>query len=276
MPQSSKPRFDRARVEERYADACEDLPFFFNGAKSDPKNLSLLISTASDVACCGVALGEEHARVYEALQIAGQASSALFVTASTERLPVTLRLGKDECVYSTRSDESTVHALSWLRGFFLNAICRQSGPIDDMYKVPTDLLRRSSTKSPEYRYLFVDALKAFWNGEQRCSTLILNALEATDPERSDIRAGDWTLYLDVPQLQLLFYIASEDNDFEKNLPKAADLHSEYWTSNKKRRDDWEGLFSIELTALSAIARDRGMPFQTDVLTIPDWLVSGHR
>lgn len=270
----SHPRFDQGKVEERYADACEDLPFLLDGVKSNPKNLSLLISTASDVACCGVALDTEHTMVRRALRIAGQASWALFVTASSEELPVEVRLDDGlHCVFNERPDQSTTHAFRWLRGFFFNAICRESGLIDDMCKLPTELLRRSSTKDPEYRYLLVDALKAFWNGDSQCSTIIVNALEATDPERSDIHEQDWALDIDVPQLQLFFYVATKDRKFEANLPKAADLHNQYWSANKKRRNNWDGFLSVELTGLAAIAHDRGMPVQIDASSIPSWLVN---
>lgn len=270
----SYPRFDQEKVIERYADASEDLPFFLDAVKSNPKNLSFLISTASDVACCGLALGTEHTIVRKALRIAGQASSALFVTASSEKLPVEVRLDDGQhCVFNERPDQSTTHASRWLRGFFFNAICRETGLIDDMCKVPTELLRRSITKDPEYRYLLVDALKAFWNGDSQCSTIIVNALEATDPQRSDIREQDWTLDIDVPQLQLFFYVATKDKEFEENLPRAADLHNQYWSANKSRRNNWDAFLSVELTGLAAIAHDRGMPAQIDASSIPSWLVN---
>lgn len=271
----SHPQFDRGRVEERYADACEDLPFFLQAATSNPKNLSILTSTASDVACCGVALDSEHKMVRRALRIAGQASSALFAAASSEEMPVDVQLDDGQhCIYDARPDPSTTHAFRWLRGFLLNAICRESGLMDDMCKVPTELLRSSSTKDAEYRYLLVDALKAFWSGDPQSSTIIVDALDATDPERGDIRQPDWTLDIDVPLLQLFFYVATNDNEFEENLPKAADLHHKYWTANNERRNNWDGFLSVELTALAAIAHDRGMPVQIDAASIPNWLVTG--
>ncbi|QDU49457.1 immunity 49 family protein [Gimesia panareensis] len=274
MPDSPS-GFDRSQVEERFADASEDLPYFLDGAKSDPRNLSLLISTALDVACCGVALKVDFELVRQGLQIAGQASAAIFQLVSSDKLPVEVPLGEGHsCVFDARPDESTVHAFQWVRGFFLNAICRETDLVDMMCRTPTKLLRQSSTKDPEYRYLFVDALRAFWAGESQCNKLILAALDATDPERGDVQSVDWTLKLDVPLLQLLFYLNSNDDDFAVHFPQAVKLHQQFWSSSDERRKNWERFLAIELTGLAALAHDRGLSFHLDAESIPDELVCG--
>lgn len=266
--------FDRDRVEERYADAREDLPFFLDGAKTDPRNLSLLISTALDVAQCGIALAHDHQIACDALRLAGEASAGLFVAATSEDLPVEIPLGGGTCVYQSRPDQSTVHAFRWIRAFFINAICRASGLIDTMCQTSASLPKRSSTTDPEYRYLYVDALRAFWNRDAEANEKILSALEATDPEREDIVRSDWTLKLDVPQLQHLYYVNNQNVEFAEQFPKAVELHKQYWSSTKNRRNDWEGFVSIELTGLAAMAYDRGISFVVDSDYVPSDLIYG--
>ena len=271
------PDYDWSRIEERYADACEDLPYFLDGARSDPRNLSLLISTALDVACCGTALKVDNKLILQALRLAGQASAAIFLAASSDKLPVKVRLGEGRpCTLTTRPEESTVHAFRWVRGFFLNAICREYDLIDSMCRTPTELLRQSSTKDPEYRYLFVDALRAFWTGELQSGNIILSALEAADPERSDVHSADWTLHIDVPLLQLLFHVNSNDDDFAEQFPKAVALFQQYWLSSEERSKNWERLLAIELTGIAALAHDRHMALHIDSECVSNELVFGHK
>ena len=142
-----------------------------------------------------------------------------------------------------------------------------------MIEVPTELLRSSTTKDPEYRYLLVDALKALSKGDSQCNTILLHALDETDPKRSDIRSPNWTLNLDVPQMQLLYYVATCDNLFAEAFAKAIILHNQYWMSNSDRRNNWEGLFSIELTGLAAIARSKGLSFHVTSPCVPSWLAN---
>lgn len=250
-------QFDQHQVEERFIQTKEDLPFFLDGARKDAKNLSLLMAEAMDAATCGSAVGATFEEVIGALRLAGQASAALFLTASRP-LPVRVALGDGPRVlYGTRPDESTTHVSAWLRGFFLNTICRNSELIDTMCDVPADVLRGSSTSGPEYRYLFAEAVKVFWTGAEHAERKILDALEATDPHRTDVRKPDWTLNIDVPQLQLLFYISQRDDEFSNQLRQAVQLHKKYWSS-ETRQSDSDGLLAVELTALACLARDRKM------------------
>lgn len=273
----ARPPVDLACVEERFADAHRTLSLFLEGARSDPKNLPLLISTALDIVCCGVALNADGHEVRQALLIAGQASTALFLAAPSQPLPVEVQLGEGPfCVYHTHADESAAHASRWLRGFFLCALCRDSALIDAICSAPTEVMRRSSTREPEYRYLFVDAVKSFWKGEAAISTRILAALEATDPDRADIRRPDWTLNIDVPLLQHLFYINSEDSDFAEHFPRAVEKHKKYWTATSEQRMDWGGYFALELTAIATLAYDRHIPFKIDSEYIPLDLVIGKK
>lgn len=265
---------EHARVAERFADANKELELFLESAQKSPRSLSLLLSTAMDVATCGSAVLHDPVLIRKALRLAGQASAALFATASAKTLPVQVTIGGGPvAMYSTRPDESEVYASQWLKGVFVNTLFGDRKLVADMCDTPTELLRTSSTKAPEYKYLFVDAIKAFFANGTDCSKLILEALEATDPQRSDIRTPDWTLNIDVPLLQHLFYVQKMDPDFAEQFPKAVELHKKYWTSSKKLKQDWNGLLAIELTAIAILARDRNVQFDIDSEYIPiSWFV----
>jgi hypothetical protein len=123
-------------------------------------------------------------------------------------------------------------------------------------------------------HLSISAIRTEGHSRPLFSSVVESkALTATDPDREDIRAWDWTLRLDVPRMELLFYALTRDNDFAGALDKAVVRHKEYWTKTEERRRDPIGFLAIELVSLAVIARDRQIPISIDSEYLPPSLIA---
>jgi hypothetical protein len=206
------------------------------------------------------------------LRLSAQAHAALFAAAGV--LPVTVPLGDDEPVtYTKAPDESTVDAYTWIEGFLLAALCRDTASLELLCRAPVGLIRRSSTRNPEYRYVFLEALRAFWLEDADPGTLAVHAMHLTDPDRDDIHSRNYTLFIDVHLIRLFFFVHAKDPDFADGLVVALRDHKEYW-SNKERSHLSDGFLARNLLGLAALAYDRGIPFEVDSEYLPMWLVTG--
>jgi hypothetical protein len=266
-------KIDAAFAKELFDDALGDLPLFLDGAKREPKNLHLLSETALTAVACGCAVEPDSQEIPKALDVAAQATAGLFVAVNANpSAPVTLRLGEGEPVtYTSPPDESTVTVDEWISAFYLNALCRDVAALAALCRTSPDSLRASTTKNPEYRYLYMQGLQEFRAGNRGVHETLIAALEATDPDRPDVYDDDWALYLDVPQLEVLMYAIGRDAQFGPALAKAVEEHKKYWSKTKDRRRDYDGFVCLELTALCPFARERGLTWEVESPYLPTHL-----
>jgi hypothetical protein len=121
----------------------------------------------------------------------------------------------------------------------------------------------------------MEALQDWWGNTQDVVTKIIAAAEATDPTRADVRDKDWTLYLDVPQLEVFTYLAArQQEEFTVAFTKAVESHKKYWSSKKaKRHMGYRGFVSFELSALGVLAIERGLKVEVESPYVPLRLLS---
>jgi hypothetical protein len=270
----SRHRIDVKRAETQFREAIEKLPDYLQAACKNPVNLTLLISKSLEVAQCGSVATPGATDIFDSLRLASQGHAALFAVAASGGEIIEVLLGGETVQYKGTIDASTAYSQRWITGFFLSRICRDNESTKLLCQSLTTQLAQSSTREPEYRHLLVDALKAVWSGESDTGRHIIQALKATDPDRDDIRAPEWTLMIDVPLMQLLFYVWGHDKDFSEALVKAVLRHKEYWSKTRDRRQDWDGFLPIELLGLAAMAYDRQIPFHIDSEYLPQGLIQG--
>ena len=266
-------------IEPRLTSTREGLPVFIEGARRDPNNLSLLLGNALDLAAGASVVDPGSPDVARGLQLAARAGATLFAVAASEGRPVQVTLGDSAPVtFSGKVDRSLAHATRWVTAFCLGLICREMKALDALCAVPTKLLRGSSTRCPEYVYLTVDALRNLFTraqGRDVTTSAILAAMNATDPRRDDVRAPDWTLHLDVPFLELLFFVHGNDAaEFAPRLEKALEMHRKFWSSDDGQRRSWNGFLAINLLGLAALAHERDIAFEVDSEYLPMRLVRG--
>ena len=95
-------------------------------------------------------------------------------------------------------------------------------------------------------------------------------MKATDPERPDLDKM-WTLQIDVPLIQTLFYAVSNDKRFSEALLAAVEKHKQRW-SKGKLKDDCEGFISLGLTAAACLAKGRGLEVNVESEYVPGYLI----
>lgn len=256
---------DRAIVERKFNQAIGDLPMYVAKTKRVAINLSILLSESLAIVTCGSVIEPQSPRIREALQLAAQASAGIFAasTASTSN-PVQVHLGEGEAaVYTSPPAPSTVNVAYWVQACYLNVICGNDAAIDALCQIPPESIVQPKVSAPEYSYLRMKALQSYFTGRRDVIELLMAALRATDPERDDIFNKTWTLSLDVPQIEVLIYLASKDAKFGDALFRAVKSHKEYWSNTPKRRRDWDGFISIPLEALAIMGRARQLVFEVD-------------
>jgi hypothetical protein len=241
-------------------------------SRRDPKNLSMLMNDAVRGVAAGCVVEPESQEIPKALDLAAQAGAALIAAAAASpAAPVTVSLGPGEPVtYTSPPNESTVSVDKWILAFYLNALRRDVAALDALCRISPESLA-STTKNPEYRSLYMKGLQEFRAGNRGVHETLIAALEATDPDRPDVYDDDWTLYLDVPQLEVLIYAIGRDAQFGPALAKAVEEHKKYWSKTKDRRRDYDGFICLELTALCSFARERGLTWDVESPYLPTHL-----
>lgn len=197
-------KIDRAFAKRMFDRNANDLADSVSAARANPTNLYLLLLRAVKIVASGCVVEPESQHVRMALRMAAQAAAGMLF-AGTAPMPVSVQLGEGAPVlYSTRPPESCVTAFEWIRALYLNVLCREAATLDALCQTAPDSLRSSTTKNPEYRYLYMNAFQAFHTGRPDFVKLIVAAVEATDPERPDIYDADAPLSLDVHHSKYCF------------------------------------------------------------------------
>jgi hypothetical protein len=270
----SRPDVDLPRIHSSFDYAQQEMRDFLTASRQHPRSLTLLISTARTAAGCGAVVAPDSEDVLRALRLSSQAHAALFALASSRENRVTVPLGEGEPItyVDQKADSSTTNVFRWLNGFYLAALCRDQNSMKVLFETPIEVLRSSSTRNPEYRFLLAEALHLWWNRAEGVPQKFIDTMQATDPERSDVLDESYTLLLDVPAIQCLLYAIAGESDFGQALFDAAQSHKKYWTKTKDRRNDWDGFLSIPLLATAVLAHDRGVAFDLDCDYVPLQLV----
>lgn len=264
MSRIARHPIDQGIVAESFPMIRERLPFFLDKAHENPNNLTFLIDYARDTAVLGMVTGKiEPQEAAKHLRLASQAYGALFAAASHDTVTVPLGYDDEEATYSAAVDDSIVHVARWLDGFFLAALCRDWNTLGLLEETPIEVLQRSRTVSPEYRFLWMRAMLAWGQNSDATTTLLLQAMDATDPERADIFAPDWVLYQDVPRIAALTYLFHGESEFLPTMQDAVAKHKTFYSKKTERRRDWKGFFALSLMGIGALANFRGVPCEID-------------
>ena len=266
---------DKAFLLGREKAAARVLPHARAAALRDLTHASALRSNAEARAAYLMVLEPASPEVCPLLRLGAQASAALFAGAMSNAPRVTVRLGPGPAVSVPARVGSDLHnARQWRRGFFLAAASRDRDSLDVLARVPTALLRRSTTRADEFVFAFADALRAHRAGDAEAPARLLAALKATEPGRYEIAGGDYVLDIAVFQMELLYQLLREDaGAFNAVLARAVRGHRRYWSAGDRAADP-DGLVAWPLVALASMAHDAGMRIEVDSDYVPLDLVRG--
>jgi hypothetical protein len=229
-----------------------------------------------------VALEPDSPDLVAVIKAAGQAWAALFTQVSTppeER--ITVPVGDAEATYETRAAHASISAGWWLEGFHLACIARDDASLDRLCDTPLEALRAPSTsRSPGWAHLHAAALQSLWRRRPDFTTLLVEAVHATDENvvraelaTSRLSASETadivrrTLMLEVPTLQLLARVVEGDADrFDEALRWALEQHRAYWVARTAEQPDkqYASMFlAVGPLAMASLAVDRGLPIRVD-------------
>jgi hypothetical protein len=200
----------------------------------------------------------------------------------TDRIPASIRLGVEcglaifaiaphageQVTYSLAGQTvtrpgtiglSAAHGGNWEQVFYGAVVLHDLAAVRAICEVPPALMQSSSTRGPSYTGLWIRVLQGLVATGAIDGPLLMQALEATDPERLPEDVRDAALYLRVPAIEVLYRIALGDAAATRAaLETALDKHRTYWTLSDDNRRDHHGFVSWPLSALAEIARRRGL------------------
>ena len=255
-------KVDEELTRELFDEAVEDLDKFLASAKQLAKNLDLFIGQALMLIGTGSVVAPDSPEIRRAVRLAAQAHAAMFAAAgSTPEKPVAVPLGDDDVTYTAPPHESTLHPGRWITGFYLALLCGDADCMETLCRIDPDTLRRSSSKGPEYDYLYMRSLIAWRAAPDEMGGLVVAALKATIPDSNVVYDADWALYLVGHQLEVLMSVVTHDPNVTSVFTKALERHAAYWSKTPDRRRDFSGYISIPLTALALQAKQRGLSIE---------------
>lgn len=219
--------------------------------------------------------GLKKDRVLRALRAMKGIGSAIFAFASRPGKPVAVDLGDHRFEVIGQTSNAYVDTDTWLNAYFGAVIARDNAGIRTLCAVPESIHAQANLRPDTFDMAFVRALKGLYNPEVNIGQLLVDAMEASDPDKLHRDRRDYATHVLYPQLPLYRCILSSDQaEFNEKLEQAVLEHKEFWGS-KDRQYSPEGWISLPLIAACATAFDTkqfAMTFETDY--IPDWLAKG--
>ena len=255
---------DRDQATRLFKSEWKKWQWFKDVATSDSAQLSTVRDEAMRLVGQFCVFEPESDEIPSLLTLAADAVVANFQLAQLDEGKADVQLGDDLVrLTGTGRKPSYVSPSVWIDGFLIAAIARRRAALEGLCEITSNVFERvRGGESPEYMYLFVEALRSFLQAGAERGELVMSAMEATDPSRILAGTDDYVLSIDVFTIEAMIWIVAQEHDrFIDCLRRGVDSHREYH-SVKGRRQDRRGFISTPLTGLAAIAHDLG--WQVDV------------
>lgn len=210
---------------------------------------------------------------WEAVGLAMQASSAMFIAASKDEGQAAFRiLDQDFTIPATGPTQDTT-AGTWLRAMSLAMICRERQRVDVLAQTPIDALRARSGVADEFQFEWIRALQIYWRSENGLIDSLLRAMQGADPEADTVAGPAMTAQVLYPPIELFYLLTQrEDAKFNESLARALELHRQYWTANSERQNDPEGFVAWRVLAIACLAKDAGVDITVESDYLPQHLL----
>lgn len=261
-----------------YRSYSADFDDFVKWARKASSSLTGAIGAARGCYQFGSLFEPDSHTVVKAIRVGAEANAALVAAAWLEGPPSLYRLGDGPPVsYSGDRPIDSAHVGHWLAGFDLAMISRQHDLLDLLASISTDALRKSpTTSSPEVTFRAVDLRRALWIAPRVTADpayLWQCQFVAGCTSRSLLHRANRTLgrsYLALfPPLE-----RGDEAAFSEALTEALLQHKQFYSSTDKLRKEPEGFVSLSLTAVAALAWDRGLRFDVESDYAPRSWVTG--
>ncbi|HTV25900.1 MAG TPA: immunity 49 family protein [Polyangiaceae bacterium] len=245
-----------AQLREYHSTVSSILDRVVSNALDDTSELSGLMNRAFELAACERQLGMPE-QMEASTRLGVEAGLAVFAAAAAPDEPVTYTLAGQTSTSDGAVGLDEAHTGRWELAFYGASILRDRAAVRALCSIPESLPLSSPTLAESYVGLWFKVLRGLGATDAIDGELMVQALEATDPDQLPEDAHDAALYLQVPALEVLYRIALDDADgVNTSLAAALDKHRAYWTLNEENRRNPQGYVSWPLSALAEIARAR--------------------
>ena len=262
-------------AHENYEFSSQRLGEVVVNAHKRAASLYHVVRKAWDVILYGSAAAANPVEFAKPLELGAHAGVAFFRVSAAGPGPIEFRLGLDTVKLTADSvDSSVAHSGLWMQAFRLAVLGRESESIEALCHISTDLLRRSTTRGPEFHNLFVDAVKAFWTGAKDAAGLLSATLAASDPKRADVTVPEFDAHHWIPEIKLIESLLNRTSRFDEALTEAVLLHQKYYSSTERRGRESYGFLAAGPLTWAAVAHDRGVSFDLESDYLPRSLVQG--
>ncbi|MFD9630215.1 immunity 49 family protein [Streptomyces violascens] len=218
---------------------------------------------------CATDAAANQLQTWESFVSAMQVSSALFRAASISEGTVECRIDDKMRTISATGPQYYADAGNWVTAFWLAAICRESGRMDQLSQVPLSLLRASGAEYDEYLYHWVDSLQTYWLEAPGLVDKLIAAIDASYPtvaRNTDRALLDKILYQPINLFHR--FLRCDHAGFNDALVEALEYHRQYWTVNEQRADSPEGFVALGPLAIACLAYDSGFPIDVESDYLP--------
>jgi len=259
-------------VAKHLREWTEDLDLHLGRARAGG-NLNRLQSVAEGLAAYIVCSGSDPALACRPIRIRARAIWAMFARAQYTAYEAWLGEG-DNVVFEGTGPTSETYVDRWKDGVACAVLAGDEYCLENMARVPIEIVRASSTRQDEHAYTHMTALQAYLKADRSAPTLVLEALEQTDVSQLKI-APEFCLANCVGEIELLGKLMiGKGDDFDEALGRALVVHHDYWSTDPNRIYMTEGLFPVNLAALATLAIKYGHRVTTTSDYLPRALLEG--
>ncbi|MFG2813926.1 immunity 49 family protein [Streptomyces sp. NPDC048410] len=166
-------------------------------------------------------------------------------------------------------------ATNWLYAFWLAVICRDQARVTRLCEVPPEVLRTTEVRADEYLYDWTDTLRAYGLRQPGLVEKLGRTIRGASLDVPVVAPRNLLRDVLFPPIALFRQFLREDHDaFNTALREALHLHRAYWSADEQRADDFDGVVSFGLLAVTCLAHDAGFPVDVESEYLPEHLLKG--
>ncbi|MFD8910705.1 immunity 49 family protein [Streptomyces sp. NPDC059575] len=210
---------------------------------------------------------------WEAAVTAMQVRQAAFAAAVRTEGVVRCRIVGEVRSIPATGPQFYANAGNWLSAFWLAIVCRDQVRMTELCEVPLEVLRASGVRGDEYVYSWIDVLQTYWLERPGLVEKLGSAIDNSFPEVATIAPRDLLQNVLYPPISLFCQFLRKDHGaFNVALTEALQLHRAYWTADDERANDFAGVVSFSLLAITCLAHDAGFPIDVESDYLPKHLL----
>lgn len=234
--------------------------------RAHSRGLSILAGVAGMIGKFGSIVAPDAPETARGVVLAAQANTAVLVFATIETPPQYCPLGEGPPVtYTDPVNPASANVGVWIDACELTLISRQPTLLTLLQPISTDFLRTTSS-APETTFQAVELLRAIITLTKPTRSKAFRWKEeyhATCTGKSEHHKA--VRLLGIPYLEVIKALELGDGaQFETALVEACRQHGKFYGATEKLRKDTNGYVSLQLTAVAALAYDRGLKFDVNV------------